>query len=196
MKRKTTCDKSEDTESLKTHQMVTAYGANEQKIDDIILPAIRQRLLEQLSQCKNPEGKSVRDKEGYPVYKSLKISACVTHDHISINMHPFLSQDELERDDLSPCHCIDGISLTRISTFGKPEKNNISLGECMQCEGEGVMTLEQRESQEAWRKLWCRCDEKEESDVYYHDNYEGEEDICPDKHHWHCSSCKQIRQIG
>lgn len=59
---------------------------------------------------------------------------------------------------------------------------------CVVCNGTGKVGVG---SKEAWDNFWCRCDEVGDG-IYYHD---GEHPDCF-KHHWRCSKCGRVIQVG
>ena len=82
-----------------------------------------------------------------------------------------------------------GINYTTYSEIGKPEKQ-ISISSCYDCEGKSVdKDLGEfiRRKNETIDAMWCKCSH---GDSYY----------VPDtkkmKHHWRCSKCRKITQIG
>lgn len=67
---------------------------------------------------------------------------------------------------------------------------------CIRCEGTGVLSAQQLKILEYEQKIWCRCSDNGNG-VYYHaDNPKPTGNWCVCKHHWHCSRCGKITQIG
>ena len=63
---------------------------------------------------------------------------------------------------------------------------------CLTCRGEGRITKKRSAQLKRAAALWCSCGNPS-GDVYFHDDGE-----CPDcrKHHYHCSDCGKIVQVG
>lgn len=63
--------------------------------------------------------------------------------------------------------------------------------ECHICDGVGEVTPEKKAEFDTFRAIWCRCD-KPESPRFFDDGEHPEFD----KHHWRCTACEKITQIG
>jgi len=69
---------------------------------------------------------------------------------------------------------------------GKSQEEQIG---CIYCNGTKRITRERLRQREEEAKLWCRCEEPEES------QFVGESSVCT-KHHYTCSKCHGILQVG
>lgn len=63
--------------------------------------------------------------------------------------------------------------------------------DCIWCHGKGRMTPEEYADYRDINDMWCECEVPGEG-IYHAD---GESDLC-EKHHWTCSKCGKITQVG
>jgi len=71
-----------------------------------------------------------------------------------------------------------------------PTKTEI---DCIICNGSGEMTAKDAALIEFENNMWCECKIQNPQDVrYYKDGQHPE----ISKHHWRCTVCKKVRQIG
>lgn len=78
-----------------------------------------------------------------------------------------------------------------VTIHGSTEPPQVSKIECVWCDGSGVMDQETKEEWLYEKNMWCEC--KEKTDAYYVPNGEHDE---IEKHHWRCTKCKKVKQIG
>lgn len=76
-------------------------------------------------------------------------------------------------------------------TFSKAELLNMDKEAAKR---EGITVAEYRRQKKEAMKMWCSCDEP--GDPEFHDDGEGTGPYCCGKHHYHCSKCGKITQIG
>ncbi len=77
---------------------------------------------------------------------------------------------------------------------------------CVWCDGTGAMSAQSLKEYEWNQTAWCKCEDRHIQWLFFDDSvphyleYEGEAmlyEYCPiDKHHYHCSKCGKITQIG
>jgi len=70
----------------------------------------------------------------------------------------------------------------------EPVKSQIT---CVVCDGTSQVSKRTLERIEFEKNMWCKCDH-ETGTKYYDDGQHPE----IHKHHWRCTSCKQVKQIG
>ena len=70
-------------------------------------------------------------------------------------------------------------------------KKHVSKIKCCTCDGTGQLTQKQIDFIEWEKKQWCKC--KGETGTRFYDD--GEHPEC-DKHHYRCTTCGLIKQIG
>lgn len=62
---------------------------------------------------------------------------------------------------------------------------------CVWCDGKGKMTDEEHEDYLYEQNMWCKC--KVETGTRYYENGEHSK---IHKHHYRCTKCKKVKQIG
>ena len=77
--------------------------------------------------------------------------------------------------------------------WGKPETKTSHQIDCVTCDGKGFVTAERSQEWCKYQNMWCTC-KKPSDDIYFMDD--GECDCGIEKHHYHCSICDGITQIG
>lgn len=96
--------------------------------------------------------------------------------------------------NLFDCEGCGGVGkmTTIISKFkhGETVETVVNMN-CYHCDGKGKVDEKKNEFFINYRKLWCKCEE--EHDTHFYDNYEHPE---LDKHHYRCSNCEKVVQIG
>jgi len=65
---------------------------------------------------------------------------------------------------------------------------------CHTCNGTGKVTDEQMQMREFEMQMWCECETLEHG--AFHDDGEMPWDWCVGKHHYHCTRCGKLTQIG
>lgn len=63
---------------------------------------------------------------------------------------------------------------------------------CTTCEGTGVVSYQTIQALEKANKMWCRCGNPSGQSNFFDD---GVDSKCS-KHHWKCSDCGKILQVG
>lgn len=98
--------------------------------------------------------------------------------------------------ELEKCPACDGtgkMSIKFMEFSSKGVKTNPPVAiDCIWCKGIGTVDKKQLAEMESYAKMWCKCDNpSEEADL----SEDGEH---PDliKHHWRCSNCGKVKQIG
>lgn len=98
---------------------------------------------------------------------------------------------KLEYSEFRCLRCKSGKITITMSTYGSSKPDSITELECFHCEGSGKVTLSKHRSQKYANNMWCKCEEEYDAD-YYKD---GEHDELS-KHHWRCTNCQKVTQIG
>ena len=91
------------------------------------------------------------------------------------------------------CPVCDGTGKQTIkfSYHGEPEKDHESEITCVICDGEKKVDQETLDMIEYEKNMWCKCEEDTDA-KYYSDGQHPE----IHKHHWRCTSCDKVKQIG
>jgi len=74
-----------------------------------------------------------------------------------------------------------------VREFGAKKSRRVTLN-CVTCDGTGKIT---REMQEVMNNFWCRCEEPGETHFYADGQHAG-----LNKHHYRCSKCGRVTQVG
>lgn len=89
--------------------------------------------------------------------------------------------------DTVPCPaCTDGSFTVKVIEKGV-EKAPLVM-KCPTCKGTRKVTRKQAREYKAYQEMWCRCEDP--GDGIYHP------DTRKMKHHWTCSKCGKVTQIG
>lgn len=79
----------------------------------------------------------------------------------------------------------------KVVTVGPKGQEESFTTECLTCKGKGKLTEKEAEAHKQFHESWCRCEEPGE--VHYVPD--GQDARCT-KHHWRCSKCNKITQVG
>ena len=91
--------------------------------------------------------------------------------------------------ELVPCpRCKNGVMEYTVIEGGKSTAHTM---QCIDCGGSGKITKAHAANIEHQKTLWCECEEPGNG-TYVDD---GESSVCY-KHHYVCSKCGKIQQIG
>jgi len=82
------------------------------------------------------------------------------------------------------------VRATEVTVQGERELDPVEI-DCIWCHGKGALTPEEYREYLEVTDMWCECEEPGEA-IFHPD---GESDFCR-KHHWTCSKCGKITQVG
>ncbi len=80
--------------------------------------------------------------------------------------------------------------------FTHRNSGTVTLLVCIDCDGKGYMTEDERKSYIFYANCWCKCSSDEDNGIIYHEDGEGSWETCVEKHHFHCGRCQKLTQIG
>lgn len=87
-----------------------------------------------------------------------------------------------------PCHCKNGKMTIKVSEYGVPGEQAIEIT-CIDCRGTGQLTEHQAAVIEASKHIWCQCPIEDCRSIFHPDSPGV-------KHHWTCTTCGKVTQIG
>lgn len=86
-----------------------------------------------------------------------------------------------------------GEVMLQIAELGKPGVSSMRIS-CQMCGGVGVLSAAKLRRLAEEKAMWCQCGGSgPEGPVFYADD---EHVGCIQKHHYHCSRCGKIEQVG
>jgi hypothetical protein len=87
-----------------------------------------------------------------------------------------------------------GKQTTKMSVMmnnGEFEQQDPIETDCIWCD-DGVMTDKQKVMHHEYETMWCKCEPNDNAPIFYRD---GEHDELH-KHHYRCTTCHKVIQIG
>ena len=98
--------------------------------------------------------------------------------------------------NISACSVCSGSGIIHcsISTFGSTKPVEQIDINCIDCRGRGTITSDIVKMIEKRNTIWCDCPDTSLDRGFYYVS-DGVSTVCA-KHHWCCSTCKKIIQVG
>lgn len=94
------------------------------------------------------------------------------------------------------CSCVTcpacrgkGTHVATVNTFGKKQKR-ITMS-CIVCDGNKMVSSKVANTWIVQQNMWCKC---ENTVSAFFDDFEHED--CIDGHHYHCTNCGLVTQVG
>ncbi len=103
-----------------------------------------------------------------------------------------------EKNPLQSCPQCKGSGKIRLTEIRETKPARITELPCISCDGTGLADDAVFEEIRFYASCWCQCsdDGKNRSSATFHGDEVTPWEWCVQKHHYHCTRCQKLVQIG